>query len=111
MIVMEALGRVLALEPYLATVVLAGTALGHAGSTGQNETIVPQIVDGSLRLAVAHGERQARYDLADVMTTATKKAGGWRLSWSLSDRKSTRLNSSHQIISYAVFCLKKKKHK
>src|SRR5258708_27404394 len=26
-----------------------------------------------------------------------------------SDRKSTRLNSSHQIISYAVFCLKKKK--
>src|SRR5258708_13147228 len=28
----------------------------------------------------------------------------------LRDRKSTRLNSSHQIISYAVFCLKKKKH-
>src|SRR5258708_25750113 len=28
----------------------------------------------------------------------------------LLDRKSTRLNSSHQIISYAVFCLKKKKH-
>src|SRR5574341_1569652 len=27
------------------------------------------------------------------------------------DRKSTRLNSSHQLISYAVFCLKKKKHK
>src|SRR5258708_9147859 len=26
------------------------------------------------------------------------------------DRKSTRLNSSHQIISYAVFCLKKKTH-
>src|SRR5258708_24134229 len=29
----------------------------------------------------------------------------------LPDRKSTRLNSSHQIISYAVFCLKKKKKK
>src|SRR5258708_22878974 len=29
----------------------------------------------------------------------------------LRDRKSTRLNSSHQIISYAVFCLKKKKKK
>src|SRR5258708_31858848 len=28
----------------------------------------------------------------------------------LADRKSTRLNSSHQIISYAVFCLKKKKN-
>src|SRR5438552_8724665 len=30
-------------------------------------------------------------------------------SWPWRDRKSTRLNSSHQIISYAVFCLKKKK--
>src|SRR5258708_18286276 len=29
----------------------------------------------------------------------------------LEDRKSTRLNSSHQIISYAVFCLKKKKNR
>src|SRR5947208_10081668 len=32
-----------------------------------------------------------------------------RVGRSNSDRKSTRLNSSHQIISYAVFCLKKKK--
>src|SRR5258708_1598450 len=79
MVVMEALGRVLALEPYLATVVLAGTALGHAGSAAQNAAIVPQIIDGSLRLAVAHGERRARYDLNDVMTTATRTAGGWRL--------------------------------
>ena len=79
MVVMEALGRVLALEPYLTTVVLAGTAIGHAGSAEQNAAIVPQIIDGSLRLAVAHGERQARYDLADVMTTATKTADGWRL--------------------------------
>src|SRR5260364_204032 len=31
--------------------------------------------------------------------------------WQGRDRKSTRLNSSHQIISYAVFCLKKKKKK
>src|SRR5947208_12276835 len=30
--------------------------------------------------------------------------------WPHEDRKSTRLNSSHQIISYAVFCLKKKSH-
>src|SRR5207244_13212242 len=33
---------------------------------------------------------------------------GWKLASRLGDRKSTRLNSSHQIISYAVFCLKKK---
>ncbi|HEV2187671.1 MAG TPA: acyl-CoA dehydrogenase family protein [Stellaceae bacterium] len=84
MIVMEAFGRVLALEPYLATVVLAGTALAHAGSAAQNEAIVPQIADGSLRLAVAHGERQARYDLADVVTTAKKTPNGWRLDGSKS---------------------------
>src|SRR5947208_10291212 len=32
-----------------------------------------------------------------------------RITRAQRDRKSTRLNSSHQIISYAVFCLKKKK--
>jgi pimeloyl-CoA dehydrogenase small subunit len=84
MIVMEALGRVIALEPYLATVVLAATALKHAASAAQLEAIVPQIVDGSVRLAVAHGERQARYDLADVMTTATKTGDNWRLDGSKS---------------------------
>src|SRR5260221_3409419 len=34
---------------------------------------------------------------------------GSRVAAPLSDRKSTRLNSSHTVISYAVFCLKKKK--
>src|ERR1039457_7586282 len=33
----------------------------------------------------------------------------WNHSQSFPDRKSTRLNSSHLVISYAVFCLKKKK--
>src|SRR2546427_7756228 len=38
-------------------------------------------------------------------------AGLWKeLSGGAEDRKSTRLNSSHSQISYAVFCLKKKKH-
>src|SRR5258708_18728387 len=41
------------------------------------------------------------------LTTCTV---GRPLFWKLKDRKSTRLNSSHQIISYAVFCLKKKKN-
>src|SRR3712207_7387448 len=35
----------------------------------------------------------------------------WDLLLSPKDRKSTRLNSSHANISYAVFCLKKKKHR
>src|SRR5688500_20179387 len=38
-----------------------------------------------------------------------KQQAGYELSPAREDRKSTRLNSSHLVISYAVFCLKKKK--
>jgi pimeloyl-CoA dehydrogenase small subunit len=75
MLVMEAFGRALALEPYLATVVLAGTALRLAGSRDQQEVVLPLVAEGSLKLAFAHGERQARYDLADVTTTAEASGG------------------------------------
>ncbi len=77
MVVMEALGRALALEPYLATVVLAGGLLRHAGSDAQKSAIVPKIADGSLTLAFAHGERQARYELADVAASAKKDGDVW----------------------------------
>ena len=79
MLVMEALGRVLALEPYLATVVLSGTALRLAASEAQQSALVPRIAEGALVLAFAHGERQARYDLSDVLTTARRKGAGWVL--------------------------------
>src|SRR5215831_696686 len=79
MLVMEAFGRVLALEPYLATVVLGGAALRLAGSNAQKSAILPQVAEGSMTLAFAHGERQARYDLTDVMTTAKPSARGWTL--------------------------------
>lgn len=79
MLVMEAFGRALVLEPYLATVVLSGTALRLAGSPAQQAAILPQIAEGKLVVAFAHGERQARYDLSDVLTTAKPKDGGWLL--------------------------------
>src|SRR5258708_26984659 len=47
--------------------------------------------------------------LTEITVAAFSLFVGSGLIYSL-DRKSTRLNSSHQIISYAVFCLKKKKH-
>ena len=85
MLVMEAFGRVLALEPYLATVVLSGAALRLAGSEAQKSALLPQIADGSLRLAFAHAERQARYDLSDVLTAAKPKSGG---GWVIEGAKS-----------------------
>jgi pimeloyl-CoA dehydrogenase small subunit len=79
MLVMEAFGRSLVLEPYLATVVLAGTALRLAGSAAQQAALLPAVAEGNRVLALAHSERQARYDLSDVLTTARPKAGGWVL--------------------------------
>jgi pimeloyl-CoA dehydrogenase small subunit len=79
MMVMEAFGRSLVVEPFLATVVLGGSAIKYAGNEAQKGEILPQIVDGSLKLGWAHAEQQARYDLTDVMTTATKDGSGWVL--------------------------------
>jgi pimeloyl-CoA dehydrogenase small subunit len=79
MLVMEAFGRGLVVEPYLATVVLGGGLLRRAGSEAQREGLIPAIVEGSLTLALAHGERQARYDLHDVATTARREGDGWLL--------------------------------
>jgi pimeloyl-CoA dehydrogenase small subunit len=79
MIVMEAMGRALVLEPYLATIVLAGGVLRHAASKEQRAGLIPNIADGSLILAFAHSERQSRYDLADVATSAKKDGNGYML--------------------------------
>src|SRR5437588_7992831 len=43
--------------------------------------------------------------------TVNRAEGSYSAGISEADRKSTRLNSSHTVISYAVFCLKKKKKK
>jgi pimeloyl-CoA dehydrogenase small subunit len=80
MIVMEALGRALAVEPYLATVVLAGGLLRLGGSAAQRAAWVPKIADGSTLFAFAHAERQARYRLADVGTSAIAVEGGYVLN-------------------------------
>src|SRR5688500_10783655 len=53
-------------------------------------------------------ERLGRGDVRVLLTTARAVLERTRLPRALQDRKSTRLNSSHLVISYAVFCLKKK---
>src|SRR6516164_2054089 len=63
MIAMEAFGRALALEPFLATIVLGGGFLRHGATAEQSAPLVPKIVDGSLTLAFAQTERHSRWDL------------------------------------------------
>src|SRR5258708_10805243 len=50
-----------------------------------------------------------RSSRSDAISRAFRNGGEPVVVFGIPDRKSTRLNSSHQIISYAVFCLKKKK--
>jgi alkylation response protein AidB-like acyl-CoA dehydrogenase len=79
MIVMESFGRGLVVEPYLASIVLGGGLVALAGSDAQKKAVLPQVAAGKRLLAFAHGERQARYVLTDVETTARKQAHGWVL--------------------------------
>lgn len=79
MIVMEAFGRGLVLEPYFATVILGGGLLRRAATPAQQQALLPQVAQGKLKLAFAHVERQSRYDLADVSTTARQDGAAWVL--------------------------------
>jgi pimeloyl-CoA dehydrogenase small subunit len=79
MIVMEALGRALVLEPYLPTVVIGGGFLRHGGSAAQKQAHIPGIIEGARTFAFAQLEKNSRYDLADVATSAKKKGEGWAI--------------------------------
>jgi alkylation response protein AidB-like acyl-CoA dehydrogenase len=95
-ILMEAFGRGLVSEPYLSTVVIGASLIAACGTEAQKQALLPKVADGSLYLAFAHSERQARFDLADVRATATKTPDGWRLD----GRKTAVLdgNAAGQII-------------
>jgi alkylation response protein AidB-like acyl-CoA dehydrogenase len=76
---MQSIGSALVVEPVLANV-LAGRLIDRSGSAAQKSEILPSVVDGSRRLAFAHGEDGARYRLSQVAATARKSGDGWVLS-------------------------------
>jgi pimeloyl-CoA dehydrogenase small subunit len=80
MIVMEAFGRGLIQEPYFATVILGGGLIRHLGSQAQQAELIPQIAQGSRKLAFAHIEHRSRWNLADVTTTARRDGSSWVLN-------------------------------
>src|SRR2546430_10996182 len=79
---------------------------GTGSSTGQVFILGSLVVTGDAA-ATAHNilANEALFRLGFLVSIA---GVAFHLAWSLLDRKSTRLNSSHSQISYAVFCLKKK---
>lgn len=79
-VVMEALGRALAVEPYLATAVVSASLIANLGSQQQKAGLLPSIGEGKSLLAFAHTEPQAGYALQDVSTVATRSGDGWRIT-------------------------------
>jgi pimeloyl-CoA dehydrogenase small subunit len=79
MLVMEAIGEGLVVEPYWVNVGLAGRLIARGGSAEQQQRILPSLIQGKHRLAFAHTERTARYDLAHVGTRATRSGAGFTL--------------------------------
>src|SRR5258708_11191953 len=71
-----------------------------------NYTAPTEISSLPLHDALPIYRRTQRVFMVPHLITAHHRAA--RMASTSTDRKSTRLNSSHQIISYAVFCLKKK---
>ena len=79
-VVLEALGRTLAPEPFLSTVLLGGGALLRGGSDAQQQRWLPGVVAGDTLLALAQQERRSRYDLRRVATRAERDGDGYRIS-------------------------------
>jgi alkylation response protein AidB-like acyl-CoA dehydrogenase len=80
MVIMQEFGRGLVAEPYLATVVLFGGLLQAAATEQLCEEYIPQIIAGELQGAFAYLERQSRYEMTDIATSAVKRADQWLLS-------------------------------
>ena len=85
-IIAEALGKGLAVEPYLWTVVLGGGLLARAGRTD----LLGALLAGKMQLATGFAEPQGRYALNDVATEA-KKSGG---DYAIAGRKAVVFNAS-----------------
>ena len=78
-VVMEALGRRLAPEPFLSSVLLGGQALLRGGSDAQKSRWLGPLVAGDAFLSLAYQEARSRYDLSRVACRAERAGAGWRL--------------------------------
>jgi len=87
-LVMEEFGAGLVVEPYLATVLLAGRILAACENSAAQQQWLPAIIVGSVQGALAFNEPQSRFDIHDVKTTATQRDG----SYVITGRKSAVFN-------------------
>ena len=74
MLIMEAFGKGLVVEPFLETVIMAGGLIDDHGSDQQKSSFLEPAIAGEMHLALAYAEPQSRFNLSDVVTEA--KADG-----------------------------------
>ena len=79
-LIVEALGRKLAPEPFLGGVTMGGSALALSGNEALKNEWLPSVIDGSRVVAFAHQEPGARYDRYAIDSRAEDSDGGYRLS-------------------------------
>src|SRR3954452_3234731 len=79
-IVAEEIGRVIAPEPFVEAVVLAGGLVAAAGTPEQRTEILGALAEGNLVPAFAHTEPGSRYELAATGVTASTDGGAWTLT-------------------------------
>ena len=79
MLTLEETGRALVLEPYLSTVALCAPLIAELGTEAQQTDLLPRVAAGNLKLALAHGEAEARY-AATVRTEARRAGDGYLLN-------------------------------
>ena len=80
MVTLDAMGRALLVEPYLASAVLGSALVGALGTPAQQAALLPAMAEGRRIVVPAHGEAGARYDLPRVATAARRGGAGWVLS-------------------------------
>ena len=80
LLLMEAFGAGLVVEPYLGAVVLGGGAVAEAASAAQRERLLPPLLAGEGLLALAFAEPELGYELAPQATRARPAGNGWALS-------------------------------
>ena len=74
MLIMEAFGKGLVVEPFLETIIMAGAIIDDHGTEEQKNEILEPTISGKMQLALAYAEPQSRFNLEDVVTEA--KADG-----------------------------------
>lgn len=79
-LIVEALGRKLAPEPFVGGVTMGGCALALGGESVLRDQWLPSIIDASAVVALAHQEARSRYDLFAIETRAEASGDGYTLT-------------------------------